>query len=93
MPVRKYTPICISESEIVDSDQLPLEYDVEKIISYWSKRTPEVIKRTAEILSILLPYFHKVVIWEYLIRGKIQDHPGLQKKYAVELRRILTELG
>lgn len=81
------------ESEIVDSDQLPLEYDVEKITSYWSKRTPEVVKRTAQILSILLPYFHKVVIWEYLIRGKIRDHPGLQKKYAVELRQILTELG
>merc|ERR1712241_474589 len=82
------------ESEITDNlDELPLDYDVEKIQAYWSKRPGEVIKRTAKILSILIPYFHKLVIWEYLIRRKIRDHPGLQKKYAVELRRILTELG
>jgi len=82
------------ELEINDkTDELPLEYDVEKIVTYWSKRPTEVIKRTAEILSIIIPYFHKVIIWEYFIRRKIRDHPGLQKKYAVELRNILTKLG
>merc|ERR1712241_648826 len=82
------------ESENTDNlDELPLDYDVEKIQAYWSKRPGEVIKRTAKILSILIPYFHKLFIWEYLIRRKIRDNPGLQKKYAIELRRILTELG
>merc|ERR1712212_687757 len=74
-------------------DELPLDYDVQKIQAYWSKRPGEVIKRTIKIMSILIPYFHKLVIWEYLIRRKIRDNPGLQKKYAIELRRILTELG
>ena len=86
--------VFFSESEITDNpDELPLEYDVERIQAYWSKRPGEVIKRTAKILSILIPYFHKLVIWEYLIRRKIRDSPGLQKKYAIELRQILTELG
>ena len=76
-----------------DQDELPLVYDVAKIQAYWSKRPKEVIRRTAEILSILLPYIYKLVIWEYLIRKKIRDHPGLQKKYAIQLREILTQLG
>ncbi len=28
----------------------------------------------------------KLLVWEYLIRRKIRDHEGLQRKYAVELR-------
>ena len=76
-----------------EADQLPLEYDVAKIEAFWSKRPTEVIKRTGEILAKIVPYFTKLVIWEYLIRKKIRDHPGLQKKYAIQLRLLLTELG
>merc|ERR1711992_255250 len=50
-------------------------------------------RRTAEIVSVLGPYFCKVVIWEYLIRQKIREHEGLQKKYAIKLRELLTTLG
>jgi len=88
-PVYKFQ----ENSEIEEVDELPLVYDVAKIQAYWSKRPKEVIQRTAEILSILLPYVYKLLIWEYLIRKKIRDHPGLQKKYAIKLREILTELG
>merc|ERR1711892_1647354 len=38
-------------------------------------------------------YFSRLLIWEHLIRRKIKDHEGLQKKYAVELREMLTRLG
>jgi predicted unusual protein kinase regulating ubiquinone biosynthesis (AarF/ABC1/UbiB family) len=66
---------------------------VPAIEAFWKKRPLEVIQRTGEILSILVPYFSKLVIWEYLIRTKIRQHNGLQKKYAIRLREILTELG
>ena len=39
------------------------------------------------------PYFTKLLFWEYLIRRKIRDHEGLQKKYAINLRERLTDLG
>ena len=74
-------------------DELPLVYDVAQINEFWQKRTFEVIRRTAEIVSVLGPYFCKLVIWEYLIRQKIREHEGLQKKYAIKLREILTDLG
>lgn len=74
-------------------DELPLVYDVAKIESYWGKRTFEVVRRTGEIISVLGPYFYKLLIWEYLIRKKIRDHEGLQKKYAIKLRQLLTDLG
>ena len=74
-------------------DELPLVYDIAKINEFWQKRTFEVLRRTAEIISVLGPYFYKLVIWEYLIRQKIREHEGLQKKYAIKLREILTDLG
>ena len=74
-------------------DTLPLVYDVERIEKYWNKRTLEVLKRTGEIIHVLGPYLVKLVIWECLIRRKILDHEGLQKKYAIKLRECLTELG
>ncbi len=79
--------------EEANADQLPLVYDVDKIEAFWKARPSEVAKRTGEILAKVIPYFYKLVIWEYLIRRKIRDHPGLQKKYAIQLRELLTELG
>ena len=35
---------------------------------------------------LVVPYVTKVLVWEYLIRGKIKDHEGIQKKYAIRLR-------
>ncbi len=39
------------------------------------------------------PYLLKVVVWEYLIRRKIREHEGLQRKYAVELRWVVHTCG
>ena len=61
--------------------------------NFFNKRPLESVKRTGEILSELVPYLSRLFIWEYFIRRKIRDHEGLQKKYAVELREILTRLG
>jgi len=72
---------------------LPLDYNVEAMEKYFNARPLEVLQRTGEILSELVPYFSRLFIWEYMIRQKIRDHEGLQKKYAVELRDMLTKLG
>ena len=76
-----------------EEDKLPQRYEVGKINAYWDSRRLEVLGRATEILRALLPFLAKVLIWEYLIRGKIVDHTGLQKKYAIQLRKILTDLG
>jgi len=76
-----------------DGYELPLDYDVAAMEKFFNKRPLEVIYRTGEILSAILPYFTRAFIWEYLIRRKIRDHEGLQRKYAVELRELLTRLG
>ena len=76
-----------------EEDQLPLVYDVPKIEAFWKKRGFEVFRRTIEIISVLGPYLFKLGVFEYLIRQKIRDHEGLQKKYAIKLREILTDLG
>ncbi len=75
------------------ADVLPLTYDVNAIERYWRKRPLEVATRALEICSVIVPYFTKLIVWEYLIRRQIRDEPGLQKKYAVKLRLMLTELG
>lgn len=76
-----------------DEEGLPLVYDVEAVRSYWKSRPVEVMQRTAQVASLLGPYLAKLFIWEYFLRRKIREHRGLQKKYAVQLREILTELG
>ena len=53
----------------------------------------QVAGRTWTILSSLLPYLTRLLLWEHLVRGKIKQHEGLQAKYAKELRILLTELG
>ena len=60
---------------------------------FFHERPMEVVQRTGEILSKVLPYLARLVIWEHFIRRKIRDHEGLQRKYAVELREMLTSLG
>jgi len=72
---------------------LPLDYNIAAMENFFNKRPLEVLMRTGEILSEIVPYFSKVFIWEYYIRRKIRDHEGLQRKYAVELREMLTRLG
>lgn len=76
-----------------DIDELPLTYNVDRIQRYWDQRPLEVLSRTTEIMSAFLPFLSKVFIWEYMVRGKIRHHAGLQKKYAIRLRQILTDLG
>ena len=72
---------------------LPLDYDIPAMEAYFKARPLEVMMRTGEILSEVVPFFSRLYIWEYLIRRKIRDHEGLQKRYAVELREMLTRLG
>ena len=55
---------------------LPLDYNVEAMEKYFNARPFEVIQRTGEILSELVPYFSRLFIWEYMIRQKIRDHEG-----------------
>jgi len=76
-----------------DVDNLPQSYDIPRMKAYFDARPGEIIGRAGEILHKLVPYLWKVLVWEYLIRGKIKDHEGVQKKYAVQLREMLTELG
>ena len=99
-----------------DGSELPLDYDVAAMETFFNKRPLEVMYRTGEIFAELLPYFTRAFIWEYLIRSvaglvqihyfdtyineqrksirrKIRDHEGLQRRYAVELREMLTRLG
>jgi aarF domain-containing kinase len=52
-----------------------------------------VTRRALQILAALVPYLARLLIWEHLIRRKIKDHEGLQKRYAAELRHLLTSLG
>ena len=61
--------------------------------NFFKSRPLEVLQRTAGILSEVVPYLSRLFVWEYFIRRKIRDHEGLQRKYAVELREILTRLG
>jgi len=79
--------------ENTEDYDLPMDYNIKAMQHYFSRRRLEVLSRTFEILSEVLPFFSKLIIWEYLIRRKISDHEGLQKKYAVELREMLTRLG
>ena len=51
-----------------DGNELPLDYDVAAMEKFFKKRPLEVIYRTGEILSAVLPYFTRAFIWEYLIR-------------------------
>ena len=51
-----------------DGQELPLDYDVAAMEQFFKKRPLEVLCRTGEILSEVLPYFTRAFIWEYLIR-------------------------
>jgi len=77
----------------VSDYNLSLEYNVTAIEGYFKQRRGEVVGRTGEIICLVVPYALRLLVWEYLIRRKIRDHEGLQKKYAVELREMLTKLG
>jgi len=88
----------MSESSSIPSaepteEELSLVYNVEALNDFWSARPGEVFSRAVHVVRVLGPYLAKLAIWEYLIRRKIRDHPGLQRKYAVKLREVLTELG
>ena len=72
---------------------LPLHYDVSAMDNFFNKKPLDSVRRTGEILAEVVPYLSRLFLWEYFIRRKIRDHEGLQKKYAVELREILTRLG
>ena len=77
-----------------DTDgSLPTEYNIPAIQAYWRKRPKEVILRMIEVSLAFAPYLWKITIWEYLIRKKIRHHEGIQRKYAIQLRNILTNLG
>ena len=79
-------------SEVTD-ESLPTEYNIPAIQAYWRKRPKEVILRMIEVTLAFAPYLLKITIWEYLIRKKIRHHEGIQRKYAIQLRNILTNLG
>jgi len=79
--------------ENTGDNDLPLHYDVSAMEQYFNNRPLDSVQRASEILSELLPYLSRLFLWEYFIRRKIRDHEGLQKKYAIELREILTRLG
>ena len=81
------------EFENTNDYDLPLYYNVSAMENFFNKRPLDSLKRAGEILSEVVPYLSRLFLWEYLIRRKIRDHEGLQKKYAVELREILTRLG
>jgi len=72
---------------------LPVEYDAQIMNSFFHNKYFLVTSRTLEILSQIIPYATRLFVWEYLIRGKISNHEGLQAKYARELRALLTSLG
>jgi len=72
---------------------LPMDYNINAMQHFFNERPMEIIQRTFEILYETIPYFSRLLIWEHLIRRKIKNHEGLQKKYAVELREMLTRLG
>ena len=60
-----------------DGSELPLDYDVAAMETFFNKRPLEVMYRTGEIFAELLPYFTRAFIWEYLIRsvaGLVQIH-------------------
>ena len=76
-----------------EEEELPKVYDAEKIKAYWDARPAAVVKRAVQVYLAFVPYLAKLFVWEYLIRGKIADHEGLQRKYAVRLRQLLTDLG
>ena len=76
-----------------EEEELPKVYDAKKIKAYWDARPKDVIQRAVEVYIAFVPYLLKLFVWEYLIRGKIADHEGLQRKYAVLLRQLLTDLG
>jgi len=93
--------IMVSESSIgplynfentTDYD-LPMDYNINAMQHFFNNRPMEVMQRTFQILYETVPYFSRLLIWEHLIRRKIKTHEGLQKKYAVELREMLTRLG
>ncbi len=76
-----------------DDDCLPLRYDAQLVKRYWDRRPLRVFLRSCEVWWQFVPFLSKLVLWEVALRGKILRHEGLQRKYAVRLRQILTELG
>ena len=83
----------IYEFENTADYDLPMDYNIQAMQHYFNSRPIEIMQRTFGILGEIVPYFSRLFIWEHLIRRKIKTHEGLQKKYAVELREMLTRLG
>jgi len=82
------------EAEIREVEELlPVEYDATVMNQFFHNKYLLVTGRALQILSHIVPYTSRVLVWEYLIRGKIRSHEGLQAKYAGELRELLTSLG
>jgi len=82
------------ETEIREVEELlPVEYDAQVMNAFFHDKYFLVTSRALEILSQIIPYATRLFIWEYLIRGKIGSHEGLQTKYARELKELLTRLG
>lgn len=82
------------ETEIREVEELlPVEYDAQVMNAFFHDKYFLVTSRALEILSQIIPYATRLFIWEYLIRGKIGSHEGLQTKYAKELKELLTRLG
>jgi len=82
------------DTEIREVEELlPVEYDAQVMNAFFHDKYFLVTSRALEILSQIIPYATRLFIWEYLIRGKIRSHEGLQTKYARELKELLTRLG
>jgi aarF domain-containing kinase len=82
-----------SSTVVANEHSLPTEYNISAIQAYWRSRPTEVLLRMAEVTLAFAPYLTKLFLWEYWMRRKIRNHEGLQQKYAVQLREILTKLG
>jgi len=73
--------------------ELPRVYEARQVEQFFLARRGEVLWRSWEIAAAVVPYLTRLLLWEHLVRGKIREHEGLQRKYAVELRQLLTSLG
>ncbi|KAL3162499.1 hypothetical protein ABBQ32_010159 [Trebouxia sp. C0010 RCD-2024] len=71
-----------------DADQLPLDYDPQRIADFWGRRPVAVIRRALQLLGIGWGFVARLG-WD-LAWGKLSEH---EVERARELREIVTSLG
>ena len=77
-----------------EEDKLPKVYDPNEIKSFWKQYPSMAIDRVFTIVSTITPFLMKLLVSKYIFPEEDKtSKENQQKKYAIEFRHLLQDLG